>query len=173
MSKYIQQTIFILLILMISSCSNSKKLVSQKGFFGINFGSTFHKKNNTPTTKFINELMYEIDPPKKLKYFDKYYVAITPKTNKIYAIYAVKKYKDFLKTIDDYDEINDILIAKYGKGKYSKGSSSYFFKGGFLTIYADSTYTADGILSFYSKNLKYEDIANKEKIKLVKNKDAL
>jgi hypothetical protein len=174
MSRYIQLIASLIVILTFTSCdskaSDSKKIF--EGSFGINFGNTFEIKENINTVKRLNVLMYEIDPPSKIKYFDKYYVAITPKTHKIYAIYATKRYDDFLEARDNGDELHEILVAKY-----RPGNGLYYTDGGFIKVNTDLANNPSDLynnqLTFYSLNLNYENIANQEKIELVENKDSL
>ena len=176
--KYIQQIIVLVFVLTFTSCNNNKETTIStqkvyKGSFDIDIGSTFNIAKNLNTIKYNNVVMYKVNPPSKIKYFDKYYVAITPKTHKIYAVYAEKRYKDFIEASNNYVEMWDILYAKYGKGKDSNGFSLFFTKRGSIIIKTYMNNKDSNKLSFRYTDSFYEDIARKEKIELVKNKDKL
>lgn len=168
--------LIIVCILAFTACNTKNKQQNEqqvyKGSFGIDFGTVYDIKNTKTITR-QGELMYEITPPKKIEFFDKYYVAITPKTHKIYAIYAIKEYPDSSSRISSNDQLDDIMYKKYGAGKYTSGNSSYFTDYGFINISASIADLYKNPLEYYFLCTYVESLAEQERIQNIKNKDAL
>lgn len=160
-------------IIFIIGCTSqdNKNEQSLEGAFGIRFGDVFDSNQTSEQIMRNNRPVFEINPPKKIQYFDKYYIAITPKTHRIYSIYAEKAYHDFLECIDSREAVLGILYKKYGNWKSDD-------KGEIYTIMANNGFIMFNCDFYYKLKIKYKylplfDIAEKEKIDLVKNKNAL
>ncbi len=115
--------IIIMIILMLSvslqaqenndtSSSNSNIL----GGFGLKIGDTFDIKSATGFSETTSgEKLYAVSPSKKIKYFNKYYVLITPKTHKIRQIWGIGDYQNKASCEKDLDVLEIMLSKKYGK----------------------------------------------------------
>jgi len=86
--------------------------------FGVKLGDDFKNYKvigKSETTS--GETLYQIKAPKPVKNIKKYYTLVTPKTKKVYAVWAMKGYKDLGKCKKDVDNFKLILEKKYGKFK--------------------------------------------------------
>ena len=88
------------------------------GGFGIKLGDTFDPKQAVKVTKTTSgEPLYGVRPPKKVKYFDQYYVMITPKSHKIREIWGIGRYAKREECMKDFETLSILLSKKYGELK--------------------------------------------------------
>lgn len=86
------------------------------GGFGLKLGDVFDIKSAIGSSETISgEKLYEVKPSKKIKYFKKYYVLITPKTHKIRQIWGIGSYKNKPSCEKDLGVLEVMLEKKYGK----------------------------------------------------------
>ncbi len=181
LKKLINISILVLSMLSITNCSSPEKnninKENLKGAFDIKFGDTFEVNRTRKKISINNVQVFKINPIKKIKFFDKYYVETAPKTNKISKIYAEKIYKEFTECSNAFDSVWGLLNKKYGVAKYKKikhsntGAVFIFFQNGEITL-SDCSVNDNKLKIRYS-SAKYSDIKNEEKLNLIKNKDAL
>jgi len=84
------------------------------GGFGINFGDIFNPKDAIEISKTNSgDKLFEFSPPQKIKYFKKYYVLITAKSQKVREIWGIGYYKNSQQCERDMDVIEIMLQKKY------------------------------------------------------------
>lgn len=88
--------------------------------FGINIGGNISDLNiiNKTKTREGDDLYEVIAKKPMIGRFDSYFVGVTPKTKKIYSIWATKKFNFGnikLKCVNEQQEIIALLESKYGK----------------------------------------------------------
>jgi hypothetical protein len=158
-------------------CFNTK-LFSQEhieGAFGINLGEEFD------TTKAIGKgsltdgtIMYMFNSSKPFRSFSKYYVLITPKTNKVYGIWAIGDIESDPMCEKEQDLLMSILTKKYGKPENTNSMFSFMdtetIQNGNRTIITKCSGYSDVSIDirYYDNNLK--SIAEKERIELESEK---
>ncbi|WP_201353432.1 hypothetical protein [Hydrogenimonas urashimensis] len=86
------------------------------GGFGLKLGDTFDKnKAETSQETGTGDMLYEVVPPKKVKYFQKYYVMITPLSQKIREIWGIGYFTTMEECQNNMDVLVLIMEKKYGK----------------------------------------------------------
>lgn len=76
----------IIILLLLSTLSFSDEI---KGAFNIGFGDVFDTKSAISTQEtYDGYTLYEYEPTKKVNFFNRYHLLITPKTHKVYEIHA-------------------------------------------------------------------------------------
>ena len=177
--KLINISILLLSLLIITNCSSSEKnstnKESLKSAFGIKFGDKFDTNQTTQKIMKNGTNLFQVNPPKKIKFFDKYYVSITPKTHQISEIHAEKIYNDFMECENAHGLLWDMFAKKYSKIKVGKqGTLTILTPDGYIMLFKCSTNkTKTSKHTIVYKNTNYTDISKKEKLELVKNNDAL
>jgi len=107
-----KKNIFIMIILLSTNIFANKI----EGGFGLKIGDIFSVKAATGFSETTSgEKLYEVQPSKKIKYFKKYYVLITPKTHKIRQIWGIGNYANKASCEKDLDVLEVMLEKKYGK----------------------------------------------------------
>ncbi len=96
--------IFLVTVVMISVLVNAQGVDNNTsnqssnsivGGFGLKLSDVFDIKSAIGSSETTSgEILYEVKPSKKIKYFKKYYVLITPKTHKIRQIWGIGSYKN-------------------------------------------------------------------------------
>ena len=85
------------------------------GAFGMKLGDTFNISSAIGKGSLTDgTIMYQFTPKKKFRSFDKYYVMITPKTKRIYSIWAVGTVENTEVGTKEQAVIMSILEKKYG-----------------------------------------------------------
>lgn len=86
------------------------------GGFGLKLGDTFDDKMMESTQETgTGETLYEVIPPKKVKYFQKYFVMTTPLSEKIRQIWGVGYFTTMEECQNNMDVLVLIMEKKYGK----------------------------------------------------------
>ena len=175
------KAIFLIIAIMFTSCNNRQtSKIDLDSAFGIEFGKEFKGTKSTTNrsiTKYGNK-MNLIYPTSPSKYYDKYYIAVTPKTKKVYAIYAVKEYpiKEMELCIDDVSIIRTTLEKKYKVASTELGESDYIsVKNGSLSFDCKlfPTKKVDAISYIYYLNFDFEKLYTTEKSELLQKEGSL
>jgi len=166
-------TLIILFVLSIPNIILCQKSIS--GAFGIELGAKFD------TTSIIGKgsltdgtPMYMFEPEKPFRSFSKYYVLITPKTNKVYGIWGIGEIDSDPMCTKEQDLLMAILNKKYGETD-DQGLMSTIVDAKTITIgeryitskcsgYSDVTID----IRYYDENLK--SISEKERIEIESEK---
>jgi len=85
-----------------------------KGAFNIKLGSTIKPKEGTPQISLIRLKFYTFVPKKKMAGFEKYALAVTPKSKKVCAIVIIANLIDNAAAEAKKSELAAILEKKYG-----------------------------------------------------------
>jgi len=85
-----------------------------KGAFDIKLGSTIKPKEGTPQISLIRLKFYTFVPKKKMDGFEKYALAVTPKSKKVCAIVIIANLIDNAAAEKKKSELAAILEKKYG-----------------------------------------------------------
>ena len=86
------------------------------GGFGLKLGEKFDEKLVESSQQTENgETLYEVTPPKKVKYFQKYFVMTTPLSGKIREIWGVGYFTTLEECVNNMDVLVLIMEKKYGK----------------------------------------------------------
>ena len=167
-----------LLLILTLLCVNSNFLFSQQPIdsaFGISLGGIFDTVKAVGKSSLTDGTpMYMFQPTKPFRSFSKYYVLITPKTNKVYGIWAIGDVESDPMCKKEQDLLMAILTKKYGQSG-NKDLMSNFMD--VETIQSDnrkiitkcsgySDVTID--IRYYDNDLK--SIAEKERIELESEK---
>lgn len=85
------------------------------GAFGVEFGDVFHPTEQTETADLTDGTTgYKFTPKKGFREFSDFYVLITPKTHKVYSIWAVAKLRGIEQARHEREVVFKILNEKYG-----------------------------------------------------------
>jgi hypothetical protein len=121
--------------------------------------------------------MYEFTPSKKSDFFKSFYVLITPKTNKIYSIWAISAVDKIEKIVEGEKDLVERLRKKYGESK-NEGAFAYplpdaiRFEQGKRSIVLKAHDHGDGFamdITYLDNDL--EKLAEKERQESVKEKE--
>lgn len=176
-------------VFLLSLCAffSSSFAANITGAFGVKLGEKLNKLhviNVSSTTD--DEPLYEITPVKRVKFWDDYYVLITPITKKVYSIWGIKRGLSKIDCEANLEAVASIIEKKYRVRKqepiFSLDKDYFFEKGnGVIDLKCDSNFDSDFnevydfYIQYYSKEL--ENKASQERVKLkakgVKNTDAL
>jgi hypothetical protein len=100
------------------------------GAFGMKFGEVFDKTKSTGKRSLTSgEAVWQFAPSKPFKWFQSYFVLLTPKTGKIYAIWGKGQELESA-VVDDQAKV---LLAILGK-KYGVEGKRMLFSSGTKTI---------------------------------------
>ena len=133
------------------------------GAFGINLGSFFNPQDALKVSKTTNgETLYIINAPKKIRKFTNYYVLITPKTQKIYSIWAQAKFKDG-GAKREFSVIRNLIYKKYkNKGKKGIFGSDCNWNIGKCNIYLKNSSFMNSSLEIRYTDNDLEKLAKQE-----------
>ncbi len=157
----------LLLVALVATISMASDIV---GGFGLKLGDKLDENTiirKTETTS--GDALYEVAPKKKVKFFDKYHVQITPKSKLIREIWGSKKYDSMGECKSKLETIKIIMEKKYGK--FEKPAISFmgetFYKDiGSKSIYIRCTGFTEGEMY-----LKYIDEKLNKKAKMEEAKE--
>ena len=164
--------VFILSLLLLSQVIAEEKI---NGAFGIKLGQPFDPNTAIGEASLTDGTpMYQFSPEKKFRSFSRYYVLITPKSHKVYAIWGIgdienteicKKEQDLLMTIlsDKYGEKNeeDLFSSLYDSEMIIQGNRYVMTKcTGLMDISVEIRY----------KDNEYEKLAENERIEIESKK---
>ncbi|MHC4455340.1 MAG: hypothetical protein ACYSWS_11725 [Planctomycetota bacterium] len=126
-----RSTITFLLLLLFNVLFVSKIHGEQKimGAFGVKFGDYFDPSSAIGSGELKGKTpIYQFNPEKKFRSFDRYFVMITPKTHKIYSIWGVGRTRDgnYDKCKKEYALIMELLQKRYGSKEKEAFSNSIF-----------------------------------------------
>jgi len=144
-----------------SNTSVKKQIGNAKilGGFGLNLGDVFDiksAKGKTETTS--GEILYSFLPSKKIKYFKKYYVLVTPESHKIREIWGIGSYKNKASCEKNLDVLEVMLEKKYGKfNKPSFSMNSIKYVTDNFNKNRDIVIKCDGFVQEYSFYIMYKD----------------
>lgn len=148
-----------------SEKSAKKNIIN--GLCGITFGSVHKKNNHEKNGKLTSgEIMYFVDPPKKFMGFDRYYVMITPTTNRIYSIWMIKDFSNPAEASSEFEKVGAVLENHYKiKGEQGMFSidpmKNFRFDNGNILLKCDKGFDSATIeIRAYSK--EFEDLNEKE-----------
>jgi hypothetical protein len=107
----------LLAILLITTFANAEESISRiEGAFGISLGQTFEPANAIGESALTDGTkMYQFSPEKPFRSFKRYYVLITPKTNKVYSIWGLGDFENTPTAKKEQALIMEILKNKYGE----------------------------------------------------------
>ena len=149
-----------------------------KGAFGYTLGFTFDKKSAIKVGELTSgDPIYAVQPTKKFRKFNEYSVLITPKTNKIYAIWARAKFDNIAAALEELKVVKALIEKKYGK-KFENSTfsmnnqTSLYFGDRDIFIQTDNNYKSAMLEIRYTDD-RITKIAEKEKISNeMKNSDS-
>ena len=187
MSSFKQLFLLFLSTLIIQNCYSEKvknnpleskaKISAQKikGAFGMKLGDYFDTSKAIGSSSVSDGTpLYEFEVKKTFRSFSKYYVAITPKTKKIAAIWAVGHMKSEGLGEKEQDLIMSLLQDKYGKSDYLNFNNLFgckaFKKGKRQIITKVSGFGKNITISIRYEDETLEDLAEKERISLESKK---
>jgi len=161
--------ISILCILFISSMAHGAEKIT--GAFGIQFGQNFMPRDAISTSQLLNDgtPFYEFRPQKPFDTFSKYYVMITPVTNKVYSIWGIGGVKNDSDCKNQRAVIIELIENKYGKSERKSNLENFLdvkvvSQGERYVMVKCGSFRDDKIEArYYDKKL--EALAEKERIK--------
>ena len=160
----------IFLLLLIPSLTNAYDKID--GAFGISLGTTFESSQSIGQSSLTDGTpMYQFSPTKQFRSFSRYYVLITPTTNKIYSIWGLGSIENTQKCEKERDLVMSLLEKKYGgsdKESFSASMTEIFggksVKQGERNILVKCSGFIDATIEirYYDDNLR--KIAEKERL---------
>ncbi|MBU1669131.1 hypothetical protein KKC13_11990 [bacterium] len=175
------KAVFLIIAIMFTSCNNREiSKINLEDAFGIKFGEEFKGIESTRNhfiIKYGNK-MNLIYPTSSSNYYDKYYIAVTPKTKKVYAIYATKEYSidEIALCSDDVSIIRSTLEKKYKVSSSELGESNYIsVKNGSISFNCKlfPTKEVDAISYIYYLNFDFDKLYTTEKSELLQKEGSL
>ena len=117
---------FLSLLFVFTLSGNAYSSNPINGAFGIELGA-FYNPNSAIGKSSLTDgtTMYQFKPEKPFRSFSRYYVLITPKTNKVYGIWAIGDIDGDAKCGKEQDLLMAILSKKYGKSDNQDVMSSF------------------------------------------------
>jgi hypothetical protein len=172
---YIRKTIYLVLLLyacLISVVNAGDKIT---GAFGVNLGDTFNPDSAIGKGSLTDGTpMYQFKPAKTFRSFTKYFALITPKTNRVYAIWGIGQMENDPTCKKEQKLIMAILQDKYGKqDKKDLFSSLYdaeMISQGNRYIMTKCSGFTDVTIDIRYKDSKLEKLAENERIQLESKK---
>lgn len=153
------------------SVNAEEKTEKIEGAFGKKLGTVFDTSTAIGKGSLTDgTVMYQFSPKSRFRSFDRYYVMITPKTKKIYSIWAIGDVENTSVGEKEQALIMTLLEKKYGKNKkeglfddlmgakqIDQGDQYVMVKiSGFMDVTID--------IRYYNKKLR--DLAEKERLEL-------
>ena len=129
------------------------------GGFGLKLGDVFDIKSAKGKTKTTSgETLYSFSPSKKIKYFKKYFVLVTPESHKIREIWGIGSYKNQASCEKNLDVLEVMLEKKYGKfNKPSFSMNSVKYVTDNFNKNRDIVIKCNGFVQEYSFYIMYKD----------------
>lgn len=159
--------------LSISSSVNAEEKIT--GAFGIELDQTFNPQEATGKGSLTDGTpMYQFSPKKKFRSFTTYYVLITPKSQKVYSIWAIGKTENDPSCRKEQALVMAILQKKYGKVEKDQLFSSLYdikqIDQGNRYVLTKCSGFGDVSLDIRYRDKKLEEQAEKERIILESEK---
>jgi len=167
--------ILIVIFLIITVTPNSFAQDQITGAFGKKLGAIFNPKSAIGTASLNDGTpMYQFNPSKKFRFFDKYYVMITPKTHKIYSIWGIGTVENTEIGKKEQAVLMAILQKKYGKpqkeGLFESLMDAKIIDHGNRYIIVKVSGLTDVTIDIRYYDRKLSQLAEKERIELEANK---
>lgn len=109
-----KQVLFVLLFTAVSFAAEPIEKI--KGAFGIELGQSFDPEKAIGTSQLTDGTpMYQFAPVNPYRAFSQYFVMLTPKSNKVYAIWGVGAAENTAAGKKEQAVLMSILAKKYGK----------------------------------------------------------
>ncbi len=143
-----------------------------KGAFDMTLGQTFDPEESTGKSELTDGTpMYAFSTPKGFRSFSRYYVLITPKTHKVYAIWGIGDIENTPKCKKEQIVIMELLKEKYGEEEDNLGlmaslSDAKFIYQGDRSIMTKCTGFMDVSIEIRYKDKRYEKLAEEERISM-------
>jgi len=172
-----KNNVFVVLIavvaLSVSAPVNAEEKIT--GAFGIKLGQTFNPQDAIGKSSLTDGTpMYQFSPKKKFRSFSTYYVLITPKTHKVYAIWGIGAMENDPSCKKEQALVMAILQKKYGKVEKDQLFSSLYdikqIDQGNRYVLTKCSGFGDVTLDIRYKDRKLEEQAEKERIILESEK---
>lgn len=171
-SMTILSLMFILIIGVASSVQAEEKIL---GAFGVELGQVFDPSGAIGKGSLTDGTpMYKFSPKKKFRSFSTYYALITPKTHKVYSIWAIGNMENDPSCKKEQALIMAILQKKYGKIEKDQLFSNIYdvkqIDQGNRYVLTKCSGFVDVSLDIRYKDKKLETIAENERILLESEK---
>ena len=145
------------------------------GAFGINLGNNFDPSSAIGKRELTDGTpMYPFSPKKNFRSFSRYYVLITPKTQKVYSIWGIGSMENDPTCKKEQQLLMAILQKKYGKKEKKDLFSSLYdtemIDQGDKFILTKCSGFTDVTIDIRYKDQKLEKLAENERIKLESEK---
>lgn len=106
------------LVCLVAFAQNATAAEKIEGAFGMKLGEVFEPAKAVGKSELTDGTpMYEFAPEKTFRSFKKYFVLITPKTNRIYSIWGIGSAENTPTAQKEQALIMEILRQKYGEGE--------------------------------------------------------
>ena len=166
-------TSLILVLLSISSICLSQDPISAA--FGIKLGSNFDVTSSIGSNSLTDgTTMYKFKTENSFRSFSRYYVLITPKTEKVYSIWGIGDIDSDAMCEKEQDLLMAILVKKYGEmSEQSLMSSLYDSKTisqGDKSVSTKCTGFSDITIDIRYYDHELKTLAEKERIELESDK---
>lgn len=172
---YARKTIYPILLFI--TCTISSAYAGDKitGAFGVNLGDTFNPDSAIGKASLTDGTpMYQFKPANTFRSFSKYYALITPKSNKVYAIWGIGQMENDPTCKKEQQLIMAILQDKYGKQEKKDLFSSLYdaemISQGDRYIMTKCSGFTDVTIDIRYKDNKLEKLAENERIELESKK---
>ena len=120
-------TISLMFVLIIGVASSVQAEEKISGAFGVKLGQVFDPSGAIGKGSLTDGTpMYQFSPKKKFRSFSTYYVLITPKTHKVYAIWGIGNMENDPYCKKEQALVMAILQKKYGKAEKDQLFSSLY-----------------------------------------------
>lgn len=160
-------TLMAAFVLSISSSVIAEEKIT--GAFGIELGQNFNPREAIGKGSLTDGTpMYQFSPKKKFRSFSTYYVLLTPKTHKVYSIWAIGNTENDPSCKKEQALLMAILQKKYGKVEQDQLFSSLYdikqIDQGNRYVLTKCSGFGDVSLDIRYKDKKLEEQAEKERI---------
>jgi len=140
-----------------------------EGAFGLKLGASFNPDaaiGKAETTS--KEPMYQFEPEKPFRSFNRYYVLITPKSKRIYQIWAIGPADNPQACAVEQKVIVTALIEKYGQsekpGLFDKLSNREAISQGNVLVSVECSAALRGVIEIRYTDLENQKLAEQERI---------
>lgn len=156
-----------------ASTTNAEEKIT--GAFGVELGQTFNPQEAIGKGSLTDGTpMYQFSPKNKFRSFSTYYVSITPKTHKIYSIWAIGNMENDPSCKKEQALVMAILQKKYGKMEEDQLFSSLYdikqIDQGDRYVLTKCSGLGDVSIDIRYKDKQLEEQAEKERILLESEK---
>lgn len=168
-------TIILLLLITLALLAQAQAEEKIKGAFGVILGDTFGLSSAIGKSSLTDGTpMYRFNPKKKFRSFSRYYVLVSPKSHKIYAIWGIGDIENTPTCQREQKLLMAILQGKYGKQKDKDLFSSLYdakmISQGDRYVMTKCTGFSDVTIGIRYYDNRYEKLAENERIELESKK---